>query len=239
MKNETVREISRRVALRNGAALVILAALGLPGAMNAQAGKGPYVVLLGAPGAGKSTHAAYISKQYGVPVVDAAGVLEDAIEDASKYTSSPQKNAAVERIQKARRALASLRQGELVNDENLNGMVASRISQADARDGFVIDGYPNTSEQAVFLDSYLSGQKNDKLVVIYLDIPDEVALARMRERARTDDVQGFGKERLDQFRTTIGEVLSFYEGGKLLKVDTTAPQADVQKEIDAFIKGAM
>ena len=114
-------------------------------------------------------------------------------------------------------------------------MAASRLSESDALGGFVIVAYPNTAEQAVFLDGYSESHNIDNLIVIFLDIPDDIALLRMRERGRAEYRQGFGQARLDLFRTEIAEVLAFYEGS-VLTVDATKPQPEVDAAIDAFIR---
>ena len=198
---------------------------------------GPFIVLLGAPASGKTTHGDYLGKKYNVPVVHAAEVLEKAIQRASSYAGSPaRKQASLRRAQKARRALARLRDGQLADDETLNSFIASRISQDDCRNGFVIDGYPNSDEQADFLDSFLQDRNISALAVVYLDIPDEVALARMQKRGRVDDRKGFGKERLLQFRSNISAVLEFYDGAHLFTVDTTKEASAVDSEIVAFLE---
>lgn len=198
--------------------------------------KGPFVVLLGAPASGKTTQGNYLGKKYGVPVVHATDVLEKAIRRATTYAGPPKrKQGSLQRAEKARKALNLLQAGELVDDESLHGFIANRVSQDDCRNGFVIDGFPNTVDQAVFLDEFLEERGIDGLRVVYLDIPDEVSFARMQRRARTDDLRGFGKERLAQFRSNIKTVLEFYEGSQFVKVDGTKEVPAVSSEIVAFL----
>jgi adenylate kinase len=219
-------------------ALFLLTALsGVSQPTPATGSKGPFVVLLGAPASGKTTQGNSLGKKYNVPVVHATDVLEKAIRRASSYAGPPnRRQGSLVRAQKARKALDRLRKGELVDDESLNGFVASRISQDDCRNGFVIDGFPNTVDQAVFLDEYLEEQGISNLRVVYLDIPDDVSLARMQRRGRTDDVRGFGKERLAQFRSNVASVLEFYKGAQFLSVDGTKEVAAVTSEIVAFLE---
>lgn len=192
--------------------------------------------MLGAPASGKTTQGNYLGKKYGVPVVHATDVLEKAIRRAATYAGPPnRKQGSLQRAEKARKALKLLQAGELVDDESLNGFIASRVSQDDCRNGFVIDGFPNTVDQAVFLDEYLAEHAVENLRVVYLDIPDDVSLARMQRRARTDDLRGFGKERLAQFRSNIKSVLEFYEGSQFLRVDGTKEIEAVSGEIAAFL----
>lgn len=218
------------------APFLLMALLGASQSTPTTESKGPFLVLLGAPAAGKTTQGDNLGVRYNVPVVHATDVLEKAIERASHYAGPPyRKEASMRRAQKARSALDRLEDGELVDDESLNGFVATRISQADCRNGFVIDGFPNTVEQAAFLDEYLQENGINNLRVVYLDVPDEVSLVRMQRRGRTDDRGGFGEERLAQFRSNIASVLEFYEGSHFLTVDGTKEVSTVASEIVAFL----
>ncbi len=234
-RNETTLPVRRQVVWRRlclaAAFGGLLGVLGWPGRVSAAAPGDDlrhFVVLLGAPASGKTTHGDHLSLKYGVPLVRAAEVLERAIKVAS--FSRPARGG-----RQPRRALFRLKQGKLVDDETLNGLITDHISQEYWRDGFIIDGYPNSVAQAGFLRDYLQDHGIDGLTVIYLDIPDEVALARMRERSRVDDKRGFGKERLRQFQSNISPLLEFYRGTQLLTVDTTKEESVVCQEIVEFI----
>ena len=227
---------SRRIVAGSIAVLGLLGYLSGVQAASQSEDAGPYVVLLGAPGSGKTTHGDALGEKYDVPVLHAAELLEKEIRRALNYSGSPaRKGAATRRAQRAQRTLDQLEDGELVDDETLNAFIASRISQPDCQNGFVIDGYPNSVAQADFLDLYLQDRGIDSLAVVYLDISDEVARARMQQRARTDDRQGFGEERLQQFRSNIEPILEFYDGEQLLRVDTTKEISAVDSEIVDFL----
>ncbi len=72
--------------------------------------------------------------------------------------------------------------GGLVDDELINQILCSRISRPDCRDGFLLDGYPRTVEQADFLDKVLAGRGLPPPVVIHLDVPSHVLIGRMISR---------------------------------------------------------
>jgi len=72
--------------------------------------------------------------------------------------------------------------GGLVGDDLMNEVLRSRISQADCRNGFMLDGYPRTIEQAEFLDKVISERKLPKPIIIHLDVPADVLVGRMVSR---------------------------------------------------------
>jgi adenylate kinase len=72
--------------------------------------------------------------------------------------------------------------GGLVSDEIINEILCARISQPDCRDGFLLDGYPRTVEQAEYLDKVLAGRGMPPPVVIHLDVPSHVLIGRMISR---------------------------------------------------------
>jgi adenylate kinase len=124
--------------------------------------------MLGPPGAGKGTQAPALATRYEVPHVASGDILRYVVAwqfpiglEAKKYMDA----------------------GELVPDDLVLELLRLRLEQDDARQGFVVDGFPRTLPQAVALDDILSeiGQKLD--VVVYLDVPDELIVLRLSARA--------------------------------------------------------
>lgn len=107
-----------------------------------QAGKliGP-VVLIGPPGAGKGTQAIRISQRYGIPQISTGDLLRDNIARGTEV---------------GKQARALMERGELVPDELVCQMVASRLTQPDCVPGFILDGFPRTVSQAEWLDKHLA-----------------------------------------------------------------------------------
>jgi len=214
-----------------------------PGDVIAEEGTGPYLVMIGAPKAGKTSSGKYISKNYGVPTINVMKVLQKEIARASEAKSPPgskkpgsrRSNAWNERNKSMKAALKKLENGELVADDVLNASVLSRLLQDDCKNGFVLDGYPGSVEQAAYLDGLLATLGVDSLKVIVLDIPDDVALERMSERGRADDKGGFAEARLTLFRSSIGPILEFYQGDNLYIVDANKDRSEVQAEIDRIL----
>jgi len=220
-----------------------LSVFGLANVATAEEGTGPYLVLIGAPKAGKTSSGKYISKNYGVPTIDVLKVMQDEIAKASETKSAPgskkpgsrRSNAWNERNKSMKAALKKLEKGELVGDDILNASVLSRLLQEDCKNGFVLDGYPGSVEQAAYLDGLLGTLGVDSLKVIVLDIPDEVALERMAERGRADDKGGFAEARLTLYRSGIGPILEFYQGENLYVIDANKDRSEVRAEIDRIL----
>ncbi|MGD0508173.1 MAG: adenylate kinase [Terriglobales bacterium] len=98
------------------------------------------VILLGPPGAGKGTQAKQIVDRYGVPQISTGDLLRDNVARGTEL--------GIE-------AKAIMARGELVPDELMYGIVASRLREADCEHGFVLDGFPRTASQAGWLDAFL------------------------------------------------------------------------------------
>jgi adenylate kinase len=98
------------------------------------------VILLGPPGAGKGTQAKRLVERYGIPQISTGDLLRDNV----------QRGTAL-----GREAKSIMDRGELVPDELMYGMVASRLREADCRPGYVLDGFPRTAAQAGWLDAFL------------------------------------------------------------------------------------
>lgn len=204
---------------------------------------GPFLVLIGAPGAGKTTNGEYISEKYGVPSIEVRKVVQDEIAKAatakprgSKRPGSRRYNAWSERNRQLNAAMKKLEKGELVSDEVINSSVLARLLESDAMNGFVLDGYPASVEQAVYLEALLMTRGVESLQVILLDVSDEIALARMAERGRADDKSGFAEQRLSMFRTDIGPVLEYYQDYGLSVVDASKDLTAIQAELDSILE---
>ena len=233
----------RMFACALGVIVASLSCATLAGEASTSGGKGPFVVMIGAPGSGKSVNSAYISKKYGIPAIDTANLLQNEIAEASvaQHVAGRQGNrkrrVRAKRSANINKEMAKLKAGELVTDESLNASIVVRLLKGDARNGFILDGYPGSATQAEFLDALLSVHDVGSLKVIYLEVSDDVALSRMKARGRADDKHGFDKERLKQFRVQLSPILEYYEGYGLYRIDASKDIATVQKEIVSSIEG--
>ncbi len=211
-----------------------------PGISAAQSEDGQYIVIVGAPTAGKSKNSKWISKTYVIPWLNIGNLVEAEVEKASKSRKSASMQhkrgaASNQRHQNSRKALEKLKNGELISDDSLNAIVASEVLSYEAKNGFILDGYPMTVAQAEFLDSILDARGMSPLKVIYLNIPDELSLERMKERGRADYKRGFGEERLRQFRSMIGPLIEYYGEESILEIDATQSKSEIMAEINTVL----
>lgn len=127
------------------------------------------IILLGSPGAGKGTQAKLIAKHYSIPHISTGDILRA--------------NVALGTVlgQKAKEVMY---RGELVSDDLVNAMVAERLSHADCRRGFILDGFPRTTAQAEWLDRELAARPGGgrTLVVISVDVSYNQLLQRLTGR---------------------------------------------------------
>jgi adenylate kinase len=126
---------------------------------------GPRLVLLGKQGAGKGTQAERLARHFGVPRISTGDMFRVAVEEGTES---------------GREAKKYMDAGELVPDDIVIEIVHERLAQPDAEDGFVLDGFPRTAEQARALDSVLGKRGVD--LVIELQVPTEVVLRRLEAR---------------------------------------------------------
>lgn len=121
------------------------------------------LIFLGAPGAGKGTQAEVVCEALNIPAISTGNMLREAVKNGT-----PAGLAAKERMDA----------GELVPDEIVIGILKDRIAQDDAKNGFILDGFPRTVSQAEALEKM--GVNIDKVIEIY--VPDEKITARMSGR---------------------------------------------------------
>jgi len=116
-------------------------------------------MFVGPPGAGKGTQAVRIAARYGIPHISTGDMLREEIKNGTPL---------------GQQAKAYIEAGELVPDDVIIGMVKERISRPDAKDGFLLDGFPRTREQAEALDRFTSLD-----VVININVPDDKLIHRI------------------------------------------------------------
>ncbi len=125
------------------------------------------IVLFGAPGSGKGTQAERLQREFSIPHISTGDMLRDAVRRGTEL---------------GREAEPIMKSGGLIPDEMMNGIVAERLRQEDVENGFILDGYPRTLDQAREFDSLFEGNDEAPLHVFYLSVPDEVIVGRVSER---------------------------------------------------------
>lgn len=152
------------------------------------------LAVFGSPGAGKGTQAALLSEKLAVPHISTGDLFRFNIENQTKLGLQAQKYLDV---------------GELVPSEITNKMVQERLELADAKAGFILDGYPRSLEQAEYLTQIL--QNSPLEAAIYFDITPEIVLERMLLRGRKDDDAEVIERRLAVYSEQTLPILNFYE----------------------------
>ena len=193
------------------------------------------LILLGPPGAGKGTQAARLTKQYGIPQLSTGDMLRAAVKAGTPI---------------GLKAKAVMDAGALVSDEIVVGIIAERIEQADARKGFILDGFPRTVKQAEALDALLAakGAKLDAVIELAVDAPKLVAriVNRAAEAAKAghpvrkdDDPQVFETRLEAYFRDTAAVTPYYRVKGILREVDGMASIDEVSVAIDSALASAL
>ena len=181
------------------------------------------IVMLGAPGCGKGTQAERLQASLGVPAISTGDMLRQAVAAGSEL---------------GRRVEGVMASGALVDDDLMADVVRDRLSQEDARGGFLLDGYPRTASQAATLGDILDGGKLDHVVTI--DVPDEVLIERIVLRGRgADDREEVVRERLQVYAAQTAPLIAHYEElGLLRRVQGNFPIEQVTAAIEAALAGA-
>jgi len=181
-----------------------------------------HVVFLGPPGSGKGTQAKLLAERLGVPAISTGDMLRDAVRRGTPL---------------GRRAQAIMEAGELVPDDLVISLVRERTALPDARNGFLLDGFPRTIEQAKALERILEGNAASVDGVINLFVPEGTLVERLLGRAalegRSDDRRETVAERLRVYREKTAPLVEYYRGlGLLYDVDGSGSVEEVAGRID-------
>jgi len=188
------------------------------------------LVLLGPPGAGKGTQAKRLAERHQIPHLSTGDILRSEVKAASEL---------------GRQVDSKMRAGELIDDDIISSVVANRLAQPDAANGFILDGYPRTIRQANALELALGSQS--LTAVVELMIGEGELFARIEARAREARTAGAGvraddnsetlRKRLVAFINETQPLSAFYEGrGLLFKIDGSASVEQIAATIDDHLK---
>src|SRR5437868_280473 len=189
------------------------------------------LILLGPPGAGKGTQAQRLVQRYGIIQLSTGEMLRAAVAAGTPV---------------GRQAGDIMASGALVPDDIVIGIISDRLDQPDARNGFILDGFPRTVPQAQALDALLK-KKHMKLdAVVELRVNESALLARVESRVaemlargeevRIDDTPEVLSKRLASYRSLTEPLIHYYsERRKLLTVDGMMTIEHVTREINRIL----
>ncbi|WP_298226581.1 adenylate kinase [Gryllotalpicola sp.] len=182
---------------------------------------GARLLIVGPPGSGKGTQAQFIADRYGVPAISTGDIFRANIKNETPLGLEVKAITA---------------RGEYVPDEITNRIVADRLAEADAANGFLLDGYPRTTGQVAFLDELLaaSGARLDAVIQLEAETDEVVSrlLKRAVEQGRSDDSEEVIRHRLDVYASETAPLLSLFgERGLLVAVDGLGAIDDVTARI--------
>ncbi len=179
------------------------------------------LLLIGMPGAGKGTQAEQLSVAFGIPAISTGDIFRHNVKNETEL---------------GKQAKAFMDRGEYVPDSLTNELVRDRLSQADAADGFLLDGYPRTADQVAELDDILAShsQQLDAVVMLTADVDEVVRrlLNRAIEQGRADDTEDVIRRRLEVYEEQTAPLVSVYAARDLVvTVDGLGEVAEVTARI--------
>jgi adenylate kinase len=184
------------------------------------------ILLLGPQGAGKGTQGNLIASEHGIPHVATGDMLRAAMADGSEL---------------GRQVRPIYDSGGLVPDDLMIALIRERLGEEDAREGFVLDGFPRTMAQAGALEEMLREIGRDLDVVFEFQVADEVGRERMLKRAaeegRTDDTPEAIDERLRLYHEETKPLIEYYRSrGNLVGIHGDRPVNEVFSEIQQTLE---
>lgn len=205
------------------------------------------LVFVGPPGAGKGTQAKVICDKWKIPQISTG----DMLREAKKNGTLPED------------LVKQMGAGGLVPDEVVIDLIKGRTEKDDAKNGFLLDGFPRTVPQAEALDKLLSSRDQKLDVVVALEVPADLlmerAVLRRTDRRtgqiyhlkykppppdadlehRADDQEATVKNRIDVYAKMTADLLPFYEkSGRLTRIDGVGDVTDVTKRVISALEKA-
>ncbi|RME62229.1 MAG: adenylate kinase [Candidatus Dadabacteria bacterium] len=185
--------------------------------------------MLGAPGAGKGTQSALLAEKIGAHHISTGELFRSAIAEGTDI---------------GKKVKEYVDRGDLVPDKLVVDVVTEKLKSFTAEESFILDGFPRTIEQARALDKFLEERQTPLTHIVYIDVPNDKLLERLRIRieqsgsqARSDDSEEVFAHRLKVYWEETAPLIEFYkEKGVLFSVDGLGTPEEVSKRVLEVLK---
>jgi adenylate kinase len=185
------------------------------------------LLIVGPQGSGKGTQGVRVAEAFGIPAISTGDMFRAAVASESEL---------------GQKVSEIIQAGNLVPDEVTSEVVRDRLSQADAAQGWLLDGYPRNLGQVADLDAFLDGRAEELDAVIELVVPREESIERLTQRAadqgRTDDTEQVIANRLAIYERETAPILDVYrERGIALEIDGVGTLDEITERVIAALEG--
>ena len=189
------------------------------------------IVLFGPPGSGKGTQAQFLEEKYQTPQISTGDLFRYNLKNNTDL---------------GQQAREYMDKGNLVPDEITTNMLIQELDKGKGPNGYIFDGYPRTTAQAVALDGILDDKFNDDVTVtVALVVEDEVLVKRLLDRGKTsgraDDVdESVIRHRITEYYAKTAEVAEHYKAqGKWVEIDGVGDIDEITAKLISAINEAM
>jgi adenylate kinase len=179
------------------------------------------ILLIGPTGSGKTTQAEFLKKRFAIPTIAVDDLIAANPAALAKYRrpgitpGPPQLNPAID------------------------ALVAEKVASLDLTKGVALDGYPASKDQADHLAALAAKLNLPPPIVIQIDLPDDVARQRLKDRRRADDKPELIEERMKNYHREMDLIRSYYPQANIWTINGDKPVAEVSTTIEAILKDEM
>ena len=182
---------------------------------------GTRILLIGPPGAGKGTQAVELSRAFSIPAISTGDIFRENVRNETPL---------------GLQAKGFMDAGNNVPDSLTNDLITDRLASPDCAGGFLLDGYPRTTDQVRHLDNFLADHHTELDVVVQLVAEPDIVVERLRKRAleqgRTDDDEAVVRHRLDVYAEQTAPLIDVYSArGLVAAIDGIGDIAEVTGRI--------